>query len=121
MKQLTGIENVEEIIKGLNILFGPFPKLTRLDLSLFYTVIKLPRRSFLRPVDFYYLLDGFITAALRDSLSSNTVLLSFVFPYDSGILCKFWIGLGRRVWLRIIGFLGSIGGRFFPLIFRLLI
>ncbi|BDB99613.1 hypothetical protein [Saccharolobus caldissimus] len=82
LKQLTGIENVEEIIKGLNILVGPSPRFSRLDLSLFHTVIRLSRRSFLRPVDFYYLLDGFITAALRDSLSPNTVLLSVVFPYD---------------------------------------
>ena len=82
LKQLTGIENVEEIIKGLNMLIVPSPRFSRLDLSLFHTVIKLPRRSFLRPVDFYYLLDGFIIAALRDSLSSNTVLLDVVFPYD---------------------------------------
>lgn len=82
LKQLTGIENDEEIIKGLNMLIIPSPRLSRLGLSLFHTIVKLPRRSFLKPADFYYLLDGFITAALRDSLSSNTILLDVVFPYN---------------------------------------
>ncbi|MEM3234415.1 MAG: hypothetical protein QW125_13075 [Saccharolobus sp.] len=80
LSELTGIENVRNVLSNLKVLVGPSPKFHSLGLSLFHTTIKLSRDSKLQPLDFYYLLDGMIIASLKDVLTSNSVILDVVFP-----------------------------------------
>ena len=78
--ELTGIENVGNVLSNLKVLVGPSPKLDSLGLSLFHTTIKLTRNSKVKPLDFYYLLDGIVVASLKDVLTSDTIILDVVFP-----------------------------------------
>ncbi|QGA54195.1 hypothetical protein GFS03_06230 [Sulfolobus sp. E5-1-F] len=80
LRELTGIENIRDVLSKLKILVGPSPKFHTLGLSLFHTTIKLSKDSALQPVDFYYLFDGMIIASLRDVLTSDTIVLDVVFP-----------------------------------------
>ncbi|QXJ28994.1 hypothetical protein J5U23_01863 [Saccharolobus shibatae B12] len=80
LSELTGIENVGNVLSNLKVLVIPSPKFHSLGLSLFHTTIKLSKDSKLQPLDFYYLLDGMIMASLKDVLTSDTIVLDVVFP-----------------------------------------
>ncbi|AKA75110.1 hypothetical protein SULI_10845 [Saccharolobus solfataricus] len=78
--ELSGIENVRDVLSKLKVLVGPSPKFHTLGLSLFRAIIKLSKDSKLQPLDFYHLLDGMIMASLKDVLTSDTTILDIVFP-----------------------------------------
>ncbi|MEM0082834.1 hypothetical protein [Saccharolobus sp.] len=78
LNELTGIENVSDILSKLKVLVTPTPRFSSLGLSLFHTIIKLKDFS-LGTKDFYYLLDGMIMASLRDALRNNTIILDIVY------------------------------------------
>ncbi|MCH4816037.1 MAG: hypothetical protein QXY87_05550 [Saccharolobus sp.] len=78
--KLTGIQDVKDVLSKLKVLVGPSPKFHTLGLSLFHTTIRLSKESKLQPLAFYYLLDGMITASLKDVLTNDTIILTAVFP-----------------------------------------
>ncbi|MEM3351102.1 MAG: hypothetical protein QXZ23_12660 [Saccharolobus sp.] len=83
LRELSGINNIEEILNILkneyNLLLVPMPRFNRIGLEFFHTIVKLASRN-IKPDNFHFFLNGLVIAALKDSITPNTLILDIVSP-----------------------------------------